>query len=280
MNEMIRLDHVGLQFGTGFSLKELTFSVGEGQVFGFLGPSGAGKTTTIKLLTRQLKKDSGEIHILGKRIEDVVRDDYEQIGILTDTNGLYERMSIEENLQFFASLRGVSKERVPELLKRMHLYEERKTPVKKCSKGMRQRTSLAMVMLHSPRLLFLDEPTSGLDPATIQEVHRLLLEMKKEGTTIFLTTHNMEEADKLCDHVGILNQGSLVTDGTPEELKLRYAEDKIRVRTKGGEVIDVRKDAEGAEVIGRLLKEGKLMTVHSQEPNLEEIFLLLTGREF
>ena len=277
---MIRLEQVCLRFKTGFALDGLSFQVEAGQVFGFLGPSGAGKTTTIKLLTKQLQKDSGQIHLLGKPIEEVSRDDFEKIGVLTDTNGLYERMSIEENLRFFSRLRNVSLARGEELLKRMGLYESRKTPVKKCSKGMRQRVSLAVVLLHEPKLLFLDEPTSGLDPATIQEVHRLLLEMKEEGTTIFLTTHNMEEADKLCDCVGILDQGRLVTSGSPLELKLRYAHDRINIRTAGGEVITVNKDAAGAEKILELARAGQLMTVHSEEPNLEEIFLMLTGRKF
>ncbi len=280
MSEMIRLEQVCLRFKTGFALDGLSFQVESGQVFGFLGPSGAGKTTTIKLLTKQLVKDSGQIYLFGKPVEEVSRDDFEKIGVLTDTNGLYERMSIEENLKFFARLRGVSPERGTELLKRMGLYDSRKTPVKKCSKGMRQRVSLAVVLLHSPKLLFLDEPTSGLDPATIQEVHRLLLEMKDEGTTIFLTTHNMEEADKLCDCVGILDQGKLVTSGSPLELKLRYAHDQINIRTRSGEMITVNKDTAGAEKILEIARAGQLMTVHSQEPNLEEIFLMLTGRKF
>ena len=224
MSEMIRLEQVCLRFKTGFALDGLSFQVESGQVFGFLGPSGAGKTTTIKLLTKQLVKDSGQIYLFGKPVEEVSRDDFEKIGVLTDTNGLYERMSIEENLKFFARLRGVSPERGTELLKRMGLYDSRKTPVKKCSKGMRQRVSLAVVLLHSPKLLFLDEPTSGLDPATIQEVHRLLLEMKDEGTTIFLTTHNMEEAAEHARRIIVLDHGKVVLDGTPQQV---FAEEDV-----------------------------------------------------
>lgn len=280
MGEMIQLRQVGLQFGSGFALKQLSFTVEEGEAFGFLGPSGAGKTTTIKLLTRQLKKDSGEIHILGKSIEEVERRDYEQIGIMTDTSGLYERMTMEENLRFFCRLHNVPEERAGEMLKRLRMYDERKTLIKKCSRGMRQRVALAAVLVHRPRLLFLDEPTSALDPATAREVHRLLEEMKAEGATIFLTTHNMEEADRLCDRVGILNQGSLVAEGSPQELKLRYAQDRIRILTTDGEYREVKKDAQGAQVLKELLETGRLQTVHSEEPNLEEIFLLLTGREF
>lgn len=280
MNEMLYLEDVCLDFGTGFSINNLSFQVNKGEVFGFLGPSGAGKTTTMKLLTKQLLKKSGKIRVFGKTIEDVVRADYENIGILSDTNGLYERMSIEENLNFFASLRKVSKDSVTEILKKIHLYDQRKTPVKKCSKGMRQRVILAASFLHKPALLFLDEPTSGLDPATIQAVHKILMELNKEGTTIFLTTHNMEEADKLCGRIGILNQGSLIASGSPEDLKLQYAKDEIEVITASRKKVTVSKNPEGIRELLKLAEAGECLTVHSKEPNLEEIFLELTGREF
>jgi len=280
MKEMLYLDEVCLSFNNAFSLDRLTFQVMPGEIFGFLGPSGAGKTTTMKLLTRQLKKKSGIIRILGKDITKVVRDDYERIGILSDTNGLYERLSIEENLNFFARLRYVPKARVAELLKTMHLYDQRKTLIKKCSKGMRQRTILAGAVLHNPELLFLDEPTSGLDPATILEVHKMLLALNREGTTIFLTTHNMEEADKLCGRIGILNQGKLVATGTTQELKLKYAKDEIEILDMDKKVVKIRKDLDGARQIHKMIESGSLLTIHSREPNLEEVFIELTGREF
>lgn len=280
MEKMLYLEDVCVSFGKSFSLDRLSFEVMAGEIFGFLGPSGAGKTTTMKLLTGQLRKESGRIQILGKDISRMVREDYERIGILSDTNGLYERMSIEDNLLFFARIRGTEKKRVEELLKRVHLYEQRKTLVKKCSKGMKQRTVLAAAVLHNPPLLFLDEPTSGLDPATILEVHKMLLELNQEGTTIFLTTHNMEEADKLCGRVGILNQGRIVECGTPLDLKLQYAKEEMEILTKDRQRIRVKKDEEGAKQILKLAQEDNLLTIHSKEPNLEEIFIELTGRKF
>lgn len=280
MKEMIYLENVCLNFGDAFSLKNLSFQVMAGEIYGFLGPSGAGKTTTMKLLTRQLHKKSGKIRIFGKNIEKAARDDYDRIGILTDTNGLYERMSIENNLKFFASLRNVPEQEVGKTLKRIRLYDQRKTLLKKCSKGMRQRALLAQAVLHRPELLFLDEPTSGLDPATIQEVHKMLLELNQEGTTIFLTTHNMEEADKLCGRIGILNQGSMIAQGAPEELKLQYAKDEIEVLTNERERLVFKKGPESAGQIQKLIAEGNCLTIHSKEPDLEEIFLQLTGRTF
>lgn len=280
MKEMIYLNEVCLDFGTSFSLDHLTFQVMPGEIFGFLGPSGAGKTTTMKLLTKQLHKKSGSIRILGKDIEKAERSDYDKIGILTDTNGLYERMSIESNLKFFAELKGIKEEDVTDVLRKVRLYDDRKTILKKCSKGMRQRALLAAAVLHRPELLFLDEPTSGLDPATIQEIHKMLLDMNQNGTTIFLTTHNMEEADKLCGRICILNQGKIIASGSPEQLKLQFAQDKIEVMTTEKEKIVLTKGPESAEFIGRLLSADKCLTIHSIEPNLEEIFLQLTGREF
>lgn len=280
MKEMLYLEDVCISFGSSFSLENLSFQVMPGEIFGFLGPSGAGKTTTMKLLTKQLKKQSGTIRILGKDINQIVRSDYDRIGILSDTNGLYERMSIEENLHFFAQLRNISKSRVEELLKRMHLYDQRRTLIKKSSKGMRQRVVLAAAVVHKPELLFLDEPTSGLDPATILEVHKLLLELNKEGTTIFLTTHNMEEADKLCGRIGILNQGKMVASGSPQDLKLSYARNEIEILTKEHKIVLVNKDVEGTKKLLSLMEANNVLTVHSKEPNLEEIFIELTGREF
>ena len=280
MKEMLYLEDVCISFGSRFSLDHLSFQVMPGEIFGFLGPSGAGKTTTIKLLTGQLRRQSGTIRILGKDTGGMEREDYDRIGILSDTNGLYERMTIEENLEFFAGIRGVEKKRAEELLKIMHLYDQRRTPVKKCSKGMRQRTVLAAAVIHKPDLLFLDEPTNGLDPATILEVHKMLLALNREGTTIFLTTHNMEEADKLCGRVGILNQGRLVTCGAPQELKLMFARDEMILLTADRQTITVKKDVAGAKRVLELMESGNLLTLHSREPNLEEIFIELTGREF
>ena len=280
MKEMIDLEDVCLDFGSAFSIDHLSFQVMAGEIFGFLGPSGAGKTTTVKLLTKQLKIKSGNLKVFGKDIKETVREDYDRIGVLSDTNGLYERMSIEENLRFFASLRGIPFSEVESVLKKVRLYDKRKTLIKKCSRGMRQRALLAQAVLHRPALLFLDEPTGGLDPAAIQEVHKLLFQLNQEGATIFLTTHNMEEADKMCGRVGILNQGRLIAQGAPAELKLQYAEDEIEVLTRERKRLVFQKGKQSAREIARLLEAGDCLSIHSKEPNLEEIFLQLTGREF
>ena len=277
---LLSMNDVCLSFKTKRVLDHLAFSIERGECFGFLGPSGAGKTTTIKLLTRQLIKDSGRIMLFGRPIEHATNADYERIGILSDTSALYDRMSIEENLRFYAKVRGVTGNNIPTLLERMNLADDKKTLIKNCSKGMRQRAAILAALIHGPELLFLDEPTSGLDPAARAEVHKMLGELKESGTTVFLTTHDMAEAETLCTRVGILNEGNLIACDAPDTLMLRYARNEIVMRTTDGRVMRLTKDATGAPEIAAALSSGTCLSLHSVEPNLEEVFLELAGREF
>lgn len=279
-NSILAMEGVSLSFGSKRVLDGLSFSVARGECFGFLGPSGAGKTTTIKLLTRQLVKDAGRIVLFGRPIENASDADYERIGILSDTSALYERMSIEDNLRLYAKIRGRGEGDIPRLLERMNLSADRKTLVKNCSKGMRQRAALLAALIHSPELLFLDEPTSGLDPATRAEVHRMLAELRSAGTTVFLTTHDMAEADSVCDRIAILDAGRIVAEGEPESLKLRFARNRVVVVTRTRGVVETAKDASAADGLRDLFAAGEVLSIHSDEPNLEEVFLELTGREF
>lgn len=279
-NSVLSMEGVCLSFGAKRVLDGLTFSVARGECFGFLGPSGAGKTTTIKLLTRQLVKDAGRIVLFGRPIENASDADYERIGILSDTSALYERMSIEDNLKLYAKIRGRGEGDIGRLLERMNLADDRKTLVKNCSKGMRQRAALLAALIHSPELLFLDEPTSGLDPAARAEVHRMLAELRSAGTTVFLTTHDMAEADSVCDRIAILDEGRIAAEGEPQSLKLRYARNRVVVTTRTRGVVETAKDASAADGLRELFAAGEVLSIHSDEPNLEEVFLELTGREF
>lgn len=279
-SNVLSMEDVNLSFGEKRVLDGLSFSVARGECFGFLGPSGAGKTTTIKLLTRQLVKDAGRIVLFGRPIENASDADYERIGILSDTSALYERMSIEDNLKLYAKIRGRGEGDIARLLERMDLSRDRKTLVKNCSKGMRQRAALLAALIHSPELLFLDEPTSGLDPAARAEVHRMLAELRSAGTTVFLTTHDMAEADSVCDRIAILDEGRIVAEGAPQSLKLRYARNRVVVVTRTRGVVETAKDASAADGLRDLFAAGEVLSIHSDEPNLEEVFLELTGREF
>ena len=277
--EYIRLDHISKKFGEATVLRDLNVVLHKGEILGFLGPSGAGKTTTIKILTGQLKPTSGDAYILGIHVGKIDETIYEQIGVVTDQSGIYERLTVYDNLKYFARILGVPGERIEELLKRVGLYEHRKKPAGKLSKGQAQRLVLARAVLHRPRVLFLDEPTSGLDPSTALDIHRLLEELREAGMAIFLTTHNMEEATRLCDYVALLNDGQIVEYGTPEELCLRYNQDKrYRVLLSDGSRLLLGQEPEDVGRLSGLLQANQVNSLHSCEPTLESVFLTVTGR--
>ena len=268
------------QFKNQTALNHLDFSVESGEIFGFLGPSGAGKTTTIKILTGQLLASSGETKLLGKATDALTQDIYQEVGIVTDNSGLYENVSVYRNMKFFADLLKVDKKRIDFLLERVGLAQDKKKLARRLSKGMRQRLVLARDLLHSPKVLFLDEPTSGLDPATAQAIHKLLKEVQAEGTTIFLTTHNMEEATKLCDRVALLNDGKIVSLDTPRNTCLNFKrERKLEVGLKDKSQVIINQDPAGIAQLNEWLSQDLVETIHSNEPTLEEVFIAKTGRE-
>jgi ABC-2 type transport system ATP-binding protein len=197
----------------------LTFTVEQGEIFGFLGPNGAGKTTTIRMLTGQLRPTSGHASVMGC---DVVNDREAmkpQIGVVFDSQNLYMRLSARDNLRFYARLYRVKKARVEEVLEQVGLIERAKDKVETYSNGMTQRLLIARALLHKPKVLFLDEPTRGLDPNVAREIRAIVKQLAKEGMTVFLTTHYMEEADQLSNRVAIIDQGRIVALDTPEALK-------------------------------------------------------------
>lgn len=276
MEKELAIKDVSVSFSGKKALNQLNLEVYEGEIFGFLGPSGAGKTTTIKLLTRQLKADSGEIELFGEDIHHISQDAFEKIGILSDNSGAYEHFSLYDNVKFFADIRRVSYDRIDELLKRVGLYEDRNKKIKSLSKGMVQRAMIVQAVLHKPKLLFLDEPTAALDPSTTKAIHKMLLELNKEGTTIFLTTHRMEEADQLCNRIAFLNKGHVIESGSPEELKIKYAKNKMVAMFKEKGSIELDKSFTSLQQLTELSKEDELITLHTVEPTIEDIFLELT----
>ncbi|TDL31097.1 ABC transporter ATP-binding protein [Jeotgalibacillus sp. S-D1] len=278
--KLIQVERLSKKFKDQVALKDISFSVHAGEIFGFLGPSGSGKTTTIKILTGQLAQSSGRAFVLNNAVEQIDESIYEQIGIVTDNSGLYDRLTVYNNLVAFAKLLNVDKKRIDFLLKRVGLFEHKNKMAKNLSKGMKQRLILSRAMLHQPKVLFLDEPTSGLDPVTTEAIHALLLELKENGTAIFLTTHNMEEATKLCDSVALLNDGLIVEHDTPKALTLKYNQDKrYQVLLKNEKEVNVAHSAESIQQINHWLLNDELLTIHSCEPNLEQVFLEVTGRE-
>lgn len=279
MSDVVMTEKLSHSFGKSKVLSDITFQVGTGEIFGLLGPSGAGKTTLIKLLTGQLRQTDGYAQLLGTDTRKLGAAQHAQIGTMMDSFGLYERLSVHDNLLFYADIYHVPRSRAADILRAMHLYESRRTAVSRLSKGMKNRLSLARALMNDARVLFLDEPTSGLDPVTTREIHDILAEEKRKGTTIFLTTHNMFEAENLCDHVALLNQGSIVEYGKPSDICRKYNHlNKLRVTLKDQRTLLLENAGASAPLIKEYLEKGMLTAIHSTEPTLESVFVELTGR--
>ena len=277
---MISVKDVHKSFDKKEVLKGIGFEIKEGEIFGLLGPSGAGKTTIIKILTGQLGFDSGCVSVFDKDVNSLSGNDKKKFGIMMDQFGLYERFTCEENLSVFADIYGTDKRRIKEVLESVGLKDACKKSASNLSKGMRARLLLARAFLNDPKIIFLDEPTSGLDPTTMLSIHKEIIKKKEAGCTIFLTTHNMEEAAKLCDHIILLNEGKIVEEGKPAEICRRYNHHRmLKLHLTDGTDKEIAHDTNAADVVSNLLSEGKLETIHSTEPTLESVFLELTGRK-
>jgi ABC-2 type transport system ATP-binding protein len=272
MNQpVIVITNLTHRFGDHLAVDDLTLEVQSGEIFGFLGHNGAGKTTTIRLLNGLLTPSSGKMCVLGF---DPLRDGpalRAHTGVLTETPSLDERLSAHDNLSIFADLYGVAKpevgRRVEELLEEFELLDRAKEKVAGYSKGMKQRLAIARALLHKPELLFLDEPTAGLDPLAAQHVHELVLRLaSRDGVTVFLCTHNLTEAERLCDRVAVLDHGRLAALGTPRELTEQFVK-RLVVEVEVGE-----------EQVGDCQE---LLKKHALEAHREKETLLVTlgGRE-
>lgn len=280
MEYAIEMNHIVQRFAEKEVLKGIDLKIQRGEIFGLLGPSGAGKTTLIKILTGQLRQTEGEAVLLGSNTR-YAQNVHQKLGMMMDNFGLYERLSCYDNLKVFAGIYNVSGKKVDEALEKVGLFGDKKSPVMKLSKGMRSRLSLARAVMAQPEVLFLDEPTSGLDPATAAEIHKLIQDEQRRGATVFLTTHNMEEAHKLCDHVALLNEGNIVEYGEPEEVCRRYNhQNKLHIRLYDGKQIELPNNKMAADQIREYLEGEMVETIHSTEPSLETVFMELTGRSF
>ena len=269
MSSIVVSKNIVKTFGTKIALNKINFEIKEGEIFGFLGPSGSGKTTMINILTGQLLQDGGNSQLLGKDSHSLNSTDLEKIGI-----GFYEKLSLEKNLLLYAKLYGVNLNRVDELLNKVGLLESKSILAEQLSTGMKQRMLLARALINQPKILFLDEPTSGLDPTTSKSIHELLVDLKENGTTIFLTTHDMNEATLLCDNLALLNKGKLIEQGNPADIIQKYNTNKrIKVIYKNREerIFDFSELTK--------LNVNDIISIHSCEPTLEEIFIELTGEK-
>jgi ABC-2 type transport system ATP-binding protein len=229
------VEHLTKRFGDRVAFDDVSFEVGYGEVFGFLGPNGAGKTTTVRTLGTLLAPSSGSATVagipLGAANGPVIRA---RISIMPESPGLYLRLTVSENLRCFAGLYGLDDipGRIERALRAVNLLDRASDPCGSLSKGLRQRVALSRALLNDPAVLFLDEPTSGLDPVAAHDVHELIVSLRERGVTIFLTTHRLDEAERLCHRVAILNT-TLRLIGRPDELRERLFNQALEVRVRG-----------------------------------------------
>lgn len=280
MEKAVAINGITKSFGGKTVLDNIGLEIGKGEIFGLLGPSGAGKTTLIKILTGQLKADAGCSFINGTDSQRLTGNDYSRFGIMMDNFGVYDRLSCFDNLKIFARIYGIGNDRINKALEAVGLSEAKKTAASNLSKGMKSRLRLARVFMIDPDILFLDEPTSGLDPATADEIQKMIIAEKDKGKTIFLTTHTMTEAEKLCDNVALLNEGRIVEYGSPDDICRRYNhQKKLRIHLTDGTDKEIAHDENAAETVAELIKSGRAETIHTTEPDLETVFMELTGKE-
>ena len=263
-----------------FAVKGISFSIKEGQIFGLLGPSGAGKSTTQKIMTKLLPGYEGSILYHGKELSSYGSDFFESVGVGFELPVHFLKLTGLENMKFFQNLYK-SKADIEPLLKRVGLYEDKDKQVGEYSKGMKMRLNFVRALLNNPTFLFLDEVTNGLDPTNAKILKDLILEFKKQGGTVLLTTHLMGDVEALCDHVAFIKDGQIIESETPRNLKLKYGERKVVVEYQNKK--SLKKAEFQLEGLGSnqafldLLQKEDIETIHSGETSLEDIFIKITG---
>lgn len=304
----IQTNQLSRSFGTLKAVDRLTLEVLRGTVFGFLGPNGSGKTTTIRLLLGLLDVDEGQAQVLGFDVREQANEVRERSGALLEHHGLYERLSAADNLDYYGRIwhmsRAEREARIRELLEPVGLYARRNEPVGRWSRGMKQKLAVARTLMHRPELVFLDEPTAGLDPVASAALREdLALLASREGVTIFLTTHNLAEAEKLCNQVGVINHGQLLALGSPADLRSRTSAPRLYVSGQGfssqvieglrgnalvghvqqrnGQIImDLNDMARSHEIVAQLVGAGvQIDEVRKEKADLEDVFLRLVEEE-
>ena len=302
---IIKVLDLSKKFGDITAVDNLNLEVEEGEVLGFLGPNGAGKTTTIRMLAGIIAPTSGYAEIAGRRTDGTIERLHEVIGLLTETPALYDRLSAERNLKYFAGFYPIVEKnlQVEKYLRFMGLWERRKNRAGTFSKGMKQRLALARALLHEPQVLFLDEPTSGLDPEAAQEVRKMIKNLSIQGRTIFLSTHNLTEAEQLCHRIAVIRTKLIALD-TSSNLRNRFFRREVNIRLENPslKIVDVIKNLTFIEDVKEkdnqliirlnepeknhpdLINEivysgGRILGVSEEEHPLEEIYLKLIHEE-
>lgn len=280
MTTAIEVKNIYKTFNDKEVLHDITFNVKRGEIFGLLGPSGAGKTTLLKIINGQLKANKGISKVLGKLSSELDNYTYSKMGLVLDDSGLYLRLTCYQNLKIMAILYGLSNDEIINILKKVELYDAKDKVVEKLSKGMYQRMVFARALIHKPELLFLDEPTTGLDPVTTCYLHDMIIDLSKNGTTIIMTTHNMDEATKLCNNVGLLHEGRIIEYGSPNEICNRYKKELIySVVLSDNTTLQLINNEKNRQKIVNYFLKNQIQRIHSLDTTLLSIFVNLTGKE-
>jgi ABC-2 type transport system ATP-binding protein len=280
----IEIDNLVVRFGHFTAVNELSLTVNEGELFGFLGPNGAGKTTTIRVLIGSQRPSSGNIRVAGFQIPGEFESVKQQFGYVPDTENHIEEFTGRENLELFARLYDMPLSTVDESLALLELSEAADVIVSAYSKGMRRKLLIAREIMHRPKILYFDEPTANLDAHSTQVVRDLLQELVSDGATVFLTTHNMEEVEQICDRVAILCRGELVECDTPTNFVTRHALRIVKAQfEQDGKVIRESLDLDHDDQRDRLaeiIRNENCVRVHSQEFDFQDVFLKITGQAY
>lgn len=273
---MIKLENISKSYGKLKAVQELNLEIKKGEIFGLLGPNGAGKTTTVKILTTLTRPDSGKCFIDGIDVINTPQEIKSIIGVVQQENNLERELTVYENLLIYGMLHRVKdlKLKIHERIESMKIADKKQSIVSTLSGGLQRRTLVARALLPEPKVLFLDEPSIGLDPQIRRELWQIIRKIKFEGKTVFLTTHYIEEAETLCDRVGILSHGKLIALGSPSELKRNVGEYVVEFFNINGEIVsEVCYSKEQAYEIARQKSDG----VTIRKSNLEDVFVKLTG---
>jgi fluoroquinolone transport system ATP-binding protein len=280
---MIEVDNLSVNYKKNDTpvLKNIRFSISKGQVFGFLGPSGAGKSTTQKVLTRLLRNYRGKVNILGKDLDSWNSSFYNHIGVGFELPNHYLKLTAEENLLYFSKFYSRDIVPVNSLLRMVGLSNDASKRVEEFSKGMKMRLNFARAIMHDPEILLFDEPTSGLDPANAHNLKQIILQKKTEGKTIFLTTHNMHDAEELCDQVAFIVDGQIKLIDSPKLLRREFGKRILKVETSGFEKEIYEFELDGLsenQQFQDILRNNAVLSMHTDEASMEEIFIKVTGK--
>ena len=284
MQAIYEIKHLNYRYQSkkDYVVKDLSLSIHQGQIFGLLGPSGAGKSTTQKVLIKLLPGYEGEVLYLGKPLSSWKQNFYEDIGVGFEMPVHFNKLTAMENLKYFSSLykKHIDMEA---MMVRVGLGEAMHQPVGQYSKGMKMRLNFVKALLNNPQVLFLDEPTNGLDPSNARIIKDIILEEKKKGKTILITTHLMGDVEELCDEVAFIADGRLLETASPKSLKLKYGKRELKVEYLEGEKMKQQQFAmDGLDkqvAFQSLLQHNKIITMHSQETSLDQIFIQITGKK-